>query len=99
MDKCLPFGASISCTLFQAVSDAIAFLVEFRTSKKIVNYLGDYLFVHFLKKLCDDQIAIFLEICASIHLPISEEKTFWSDTLMTFLGFLIDTVNQVVAIP
>ena len=28
VDKCLPFGSSISCAIFQAFSDAVAFLVE-----------------------------------------------------------------------
>ena len=28
VDKCLPFGASISCALFQELSDALAFITE-----------------------------------------------------------------------
>ena len=31
VDKCLPFGSSISCAIFQAVSDAIAWIVQVRT--------------------------------------------------------------------
>ena len=53
VDKCLPFGSSISCAIFQAVSDAIAFLVQFRTKKANVNYLDDYLFAAALKRECD----------------------------------------------
>ena len=33
IDKCLPFGSSISCTIFQAISDTIAFIVEKRAKK------------------------------------------------------------------
>ena len=44
VDKCLPFGSSISCAIFQAISDAIAWIVEYRTKKPNVNYLDDYLF-------------------------------------------------------
>ena len=29
VDKCLPFGSSISCAIFQAISDAIAFVVKY----------------------------------------------------------------------
>ena len=41
VDKCLPFGSSASCAIFQAISDGIAYLVQFRTNKPTVNYLDD----------------------------------------------------------
>ena len=50
VDKCLPFGSSISCAIFQAISDAIAYLVQFRTKKTNVNYLDDYLFAAAVKE-------------------------------------------------
>ena len=34
-DKCLPFRSSISCSHFQKISDAIAYLVFVRTLKKM----------------------------------------------------------------
>ena len=27
------------------------------------------------------------------------EKTFWGDTILTFLGLLVDTINQIISIP
>ena len=48
VDKCHPFGASISCSHFQKVSDAVAFLVQHSTNKPLVNYLDDYLFAALL---------------------------------------------------
>ena len=45
IDKCLPFGAAISCAHFQAVSDAIAHIVKFLTRKTPINYLDDFLFI------------------------------------------------------
>ena len=46
VDKCLPFGASISCALFQAFSNALAHIVRHFTKKRNINYLDDYLFLH-----------------------------------------------------
>ena len=66
VDKCLPFGASISCKLFQEFSDAIAFVVKPKTHKVTVNYLDDFLFAAFLKQMCDQQVQIFLDICKDI---------------------------------
>ena len=43
VDKCLPFGTSISCALFQLFSDAIAHIVKFKAGRVPINYLDDYL--------------------------------------------------------
>ena len=91
VDKCLPFGASMSCAIFQAVSDAIAWIVSYKCGKPNVNYLDDYLFAAAIRTRCDYQIQMFLEICSTIKFPVAMEKTFWSTNLITFLGMLLDT--------
>ena len=98
-DKCLAFGAAISCAHFQMVSDSVAFLVRWKTQKLPINYLDDYLFASFLKCYCNQQLKIFIEICGKIGMPINLEKTQWASTQMTFLGFLIDTIRRLVFVP
>ena len=88
VDKCLPFGSSISCAIFQAVSDAIAFIVKMKVRKSNVNYLNDYLFAAALKQACDNQVQVFLDICKEINFPVAFEKTFWGTTMLVFLGLL-----------
>ena len=56
VDKCLPFGAAISCAVFQAISDAIAHIVQVKSSRKLVNYLDDFLFVALLRAWCNAQV-------------------------------------------
>ena len=99
VEKCMSFGCSISPKIFQDVSDGIAHIVKVRTGKKNVNYLDDYFFASILRQYCDWQVEMFLNICKEIAFPVSLEKTFWSSTLMTFLGLLLDSENQVVCIP
>ena len=99
VDLCFPFGASISCSHFQGVSNAVAHLVKFRTKKDLVNYLDDYFFVTMIKLICNNQVDTFLAVCHEICFPVSLEKTFWDFTTMTFLGFLLDTVKQLILIP
>ena len=50
VDKCLPFGSSISCAHFQQLSNALKAIVEFRTQQynSLTNYLDDFLFAHFI---------------------------------------------------
>ena len=100
IDKCLPFGASISCAHFQRFSDAIAHIVTVKTNGKVpVNYLDDFFFIALLKALCDNQVNVFLQVCTDIAFPVSLDKTFWGAQLMTFLGLLIDTMRGLVCIP
>ena len=99
LDKCLPFGASISCSLFQEFSNCVAYLFTYCTGKKTVNYLDDYYFIALLKSLCDGQIKAFLEICDLINFPVSLNKTEWGTQIIVFLGFLIDSTKQLICIP
>ena len=99
MDKCLPFGASIRCSHFQAVSDAVAHIVKYYNKKPLINYLDDYFFAALAKLLCDLQVEKFLEVCKRINFPVSLHKTVWGTTRLIFLGLLIDTIVRIVAIP
>ena len=99
VDKCLPFGSSISCAIFQTFSDTIAWIVKFRTGQNLVNYLDDYFFVALLTLFCNGQIQEFLDVCKQVNFPVSLKKTFWASSKLTFLGMLLDAENQVVAIP
>ena len=99
VDKCLPFGSSISCAHFQAISDAIAYMVSHRTKKPTLNYLDDFFFAALIKMLCDLQIEKFIEFCKEISFPVTMEKTFWGTKLLVFLGLLLDTERQLICVP
>ena len=99
VDKCLPFGASISCKIFQDFSDSVAFIVKFKSGKDLVNYLDDYFFAALMKEACNEQVVIFLRICKDIQFPVSLEKTQWASTLIIFLGLLLNTERQLICIP
>ena len=99
VDKCLPFGASISCKMFQDFSDAIAFIQKHQTKAETINYLDDFFFAAMLRIWCDYQVRNFLNLCSDINFPVSLEKTFWSSTVLIFLGLLLNTKTQTISIP
>ena len=99
VDKCLPFGAAISCAHFQDFSNAIAHIITFQTGKDLVNYLDDFLFLALLRVMCDRQIQKFLDVCKDINFPVSMEKMLWSEMIIVFLGLLIDAVRKVICVP
>ena len=99
VDKCLPFGASISCSHFQRFSNAVKHTVQSRTKRDLVHYLDDYMFAAMIKLICNQQVEEFLKVCNLIAFPVCLDKTFWVTRKLVFLGLLIDTVKQCVCIP
>ena len=101
IDKCLPFGSSRSCALFQKFSDSLQFMVEFFARKKrsVSNYLDDFLFIAATIQLCNYLLSTFLDICKQINCPVSEEKMVWAMQMITFLGILLDGRNMLLALP
>ena len=67
VDKCLPFGSSISCAIYQRYSNAVRHLVCYKMSVIcVVNYLDDFLFVHYTVQLCNDLLRKFMELAKDI---------------------------------
>ena len=89
IEKCLPFGTSISCALFQEFSNALHHITEYLIKKKnrLTDYLDDFLFISLLKKECNWILEQFLELCKRINCPVSLEKTEYATDQITFLGF------------
>ena len=102
VEKCLPFGSSISCSHYQRFSNALKHITQWRTGsvgKAITNYLDDFLFIAIAKLMCNGMIMEFLNICKQLNLPVALEKTEWSSTLIVFLGILLDGRNLILALP
>ena len=92
VDKCLPFGSSISCSHFQRFSNALHHLIENRTNSQgtITNYLDDFLFLALTVWRCNHLIHCFLEMCQDFGVPVSLEKTEFASEIVIFLGILMD---------
>ena len=99
IDKCLPFGAAISCAHFQCFLNAVAHILHSRTGYKSPNYLDDFLFIAFLTETCNGLVKEFLAICEAINFPVSMEKSCWGTTILTFLGMLLNSETQTVSVP
>ena len=99
VDKCLPFGASISCSHFQRVSNALKHIVQVKTGHPLTNYLDDFLFFALTVARCNYLLNRFLEICQQLGFPIAEDKTEWATQVIIFLGILLDGKHFVLSIP
>ncbi len=99
VDLHLPFGSSMSCSIFQRFSNALAWIIQTCSGRKNINYLDDFLFADCTKRGADNQIMLFHGVCSDINLPVSIEKTEWGTTVQIFLGLLLDSINQHVGLP
>ena len=70
VDKCLPFGSSISCRIFQRFSNALAHITNFKLKhipdKGITNYLDDFLKLALSEALCNEMIQMFHTVCEAL---------------------------------
>ena len=99
IDKCFPFGASISCSHFQHYSNVLKHLIQYRTTmNSINNYLDDFLFVAATVILCNFLVQEFLTMCNELGIPIFMEKMEWAAIRIIFLGILLDgrTMNLII---
>ena len=82
IDKCLPFGSSISCSHFQRFSNALKHIMIHRgkdlTKDELdftTNYLDDFLFLARTTTRCNKLIRRFLSLCKELDVPVAEDKT------------------------
>ena len=105
VDKCLPFGASISCALFQVFSNALAHITRYKlvqkklTNMAISNYLDDFLKISIQKQICEVMTEMFHAVCASLCIPLAQDKIIRACTRIVFLGILLDGERHFLAIP
>ncbi|VDI44723.1 Hypothetical predicted protein [Mytilus galloprovincialis] len=100
-DKSLPFGASISCALFNKFASFLHWAVSVRQSEgAIVHYLDDFLFLGRGGTCqCADLLHTFKVICNDLGIPLADEKTISPTTRLTFLGVEIDTSDMTLRLP
>ena len=99
MDQVMQMGCSSSCQIFQAFATAIQWIAVTKLGIPSVNYLDDFLFGSMSKLVGTKDLLKFLDMCKDIGIPIAENKTFYPDNIMTFLGLEIDTLQNQVRLP
>ena len=101
VEKSLPFGAGVSCSHYQRFSNSLRHLIEYYYGRSftVVNYLDDFLFIEQTAGLCNRLVRVFLQICKTLGIPVSLEKTQWASSWIVFLGIMLDGVNFTLSIP
>ena len=85
-DKCVPFGCSISCRLFNRFADFLAHLAKRKAhTENLMHYLDDFLGggKHRMGQ-CQQLMNIFSQCMKQIGVPLADEKTEGPVTVITF---------------
>jgi hypothetical protein len=100
-DKCLPMGASISCSLFEKFSTTLHWFTEIKSgNENILHYLDDFLFGGEANtSTCKETLDTFRDICSVWGVPLAEDKTVEPVEVLTFLGIEFDTIRMELRLP
>jgi len=99
-DKMLPMGAAPSCSIFEAVSDAIQWILHHKfhiTSS--VKVIDDFLFIQPTKQRTLRDLTTFTKLCNRLNIPLAPHKTQGPATTITFLGIELDTIAMQARLP
>ena len=99
IDNCLPFGASVSCAVFEDISTLIHWIVKRRAGHAMIPNLDDFYMVHKLVYVCSNIMVSFKQVCDEIRMFISSDKAVGPVQVIHFLGLTINTILMVIKVP
>ncbi|XP_055334693.1 uncharacterized protein LOC129585836 [Paramacrobiotus metropolitanus] len=100
-DVVLPFG----CRSFPAIFDRMATFLEWIIVnvchfRDVLHYMDDFFFAGPAGSvLCRLAIELMTLVCSDLGIPLALDKTEGPSTTLTFLGVVLDSVNQTISIP
>lgn len=101
IDKCMPMGCSISCSIFEKCSTFLHWLTQHEAgSSDLDHYLDDFFFAGLAETSdCQNLMTAFINVCKRLNVPIADEKTEGPTCIMEYLGLTINTRDMTIQIP
>ncbi len=99
IDTVLPFGMRSAPKIFNAIADALLWIV-IEAGVEAIHYLDNFLIIGSPDPHGGErELEIALGLCQRLGVPIAEHKTEGPATTLTFLGMELDTENLTVRLP
>ena len=100
VDTVLPFGLRSAPMIFNAVADALEYMIKKRGVGWLGHYLDDFVVVGPPKVAdCGRDLGVALETCTEVGLPVAGEKTCGPAVVIPLLGIELDSQQMVVRLP
>ena len=99
-DATLPFGLRSAPKIFNALADALLWILKAHGVTHLMHYLDDFISLGAPNsEQCQTNLEIILGICDILGIPLAIDKIEGPTTLMTFQGFQLDTMEMTVSLP
>ena len=100
VDAALPLGLRSAPKIFNAVADALLWIMGFQGVPLGIHYLDDFLLVG-KPGLgdCAHSLQTALATCQTLGVLVAPHKVEGPSTVLTFLGICLDTINMEVRLP
>lgn len=100
VDKALPFGCSISCSLFEKFSTFLEWCVKQSSqSHDVIHYLDDFCGGGATSEQAQYILDGILATFSELGVPVAPDKVEAPTTCLKYLGLVVDTVALQVRIP
>ena len=100
VDTTLPFGLRSAPKIFNAVADALEWILREQGIVHIWHYHDDFFVAGMLgSNECMNALSTMLRICKIVGIPLADEKVAGPATTITILGIEFDTLQLVLRLP
>lgn len=100
IDMVLPFGLRSAPKVFNAIADALEWIMHMKGIQNSIHYLDDFLFVGKPQSCeCETALQIALSVCSELGVPIANDKVQGPHTELDFLGIVLDSEKMEVRLP
>ena len=100
IDTALPFGLRSAPKIFSAVADALLWVMFCKGASSGIHYLDDYLFIGPCESgSCGRDLALALEVCDELGMPVALEKLEGPEPVLVFLGIEMDSIGMQLRLP
>ncbi|XP_077309137.1 uncharacterized protein LOC143928250 [Lithobates pipiens] len=101
VDKCLPMGCSVSCSVFEQFSSFLEWVVrDVSGIESIIHYLDDFLCIGpHASAVCAILLSTLQHIAGVFGVPLAAEKTEGPVGVLSFLGIVIDSAAMECRLP
>ena len=100
IDTVLSFGLRSAPKIFNALADALEWILIRRHVPSVIHYLDDFLFVgrpH--SQECAGALDTAISTCQGLGVPLAPEKVQGPASVITFLGIELDSEAQQLCLP
>ena len=93
-------GYSSSCRNFEEFSFSLEWIARHKLGiDNIIHILDDFLIINQSRSHCGSQLALFLDLCNELGVPVAHEKTAGPCHILSFAGIELDCLAFEARLP